>query len=42
MRYSGIIGAILIIAMLIMGVWFGCKGEKEGGGASQYQDQTGG
>ena len=38
MRYSGILGAILIIAMLIMGVWFGCKGEKEGGGKAQYEE----
>ena len=37
MRFSGILGAVLIIAMLIMGIWFGCKGEKEGGGSSQYQ-----
>lgn len=35
---TGILGAILIIAMLIMGVWFGCKGEKEGGGRSQYEE----
>ena len=37
---AGIVGAVLIIAMLIMGVWFGCKGEKEGGGRSQYEDET--
>lgn len=33
----GILGAVLIILMLMMGVWFGCKGEKEGGGQSQYE-----
>ena len=37
---TGLIGAALIIAMLVMGVWFGCKGEKEGGGQSQYEEST--
>ena len=40
MSLTGILGAILIIAMLLMGVWFGCKGEKEGGGRAQYEEYT--
>jgi hypothetical protein len=40
MRYSGILGAILIIAMLALGVWFGCKSEREGGGQSQYEESN--
>ncbi len=38
MSLTGVLGALLIIAMLVMGVWFGCKGEKEGGGRSQYEE----
>lgn len=38
MSLTGILGAVLIIAMLMMGVWFGCKGEKEGGGQAQYEE----
>lgn len=38
MRFSGLLGTILIIAMLFLGVWFGCKGEQEGGGRAQYEE----